>query len=295
MKLMTAGLKMMKSNMSKYIDVFTTGYEILERAGITEAKLDARLLLEYVCGTEHNTLLAHPDREVTQDEEKRYKEIIGRRAGREPVAYIIGNWDFMGLNFDVSSDVLIPEQDTEILVEEAMRYVEDGMRVLDLCTGSGCIALSLLHYTNYTNAVCTDISPKALQIAEQNARKLELSDRAEFIQTDLFPNEEIGKFDVIVSNPPYIATKVIESLAPEVKDYEPRLALDGDEDGLVFYRRIIDAVPAFLNSSGYLLLEIGYDQSDAVVSLLQDKKVYHDIQVIKDLGGNDRVVSACFY
>lgn len=265
------------------------------RAGIAEAKLDARLLLEYVCGTDHSTLLAHPDKEVTDEERDKYLSMIDRRAAHEPVAYILGTWNFMGLDFKVNSDVLIPEQDTEILVEEALRNLEDGMRVLDLCTGSGCIALSLLNYTNETRAVCTDISDKALAVAGMNAERLGLSDRTEFVRTDLFPEESVGKFDLIVSNPPYIASKVIDTLAPEVRDYEPRLALDGSEDGLVFYRRIIEETPKFLYSSGYLLLEIGYDQGQAVKEMLEDKKVYHDIQVIKDLGGNDRVVSACFY
>lgn len=281
--------------MNKYVDLYTTGLETLERAGITEAGLDARLLLECVCGTDHSTLFAHPDKEISDEDKEKYMALINRRASREPVAYILGKWGFMGLDFNVSSDVLIPEQDTEILVEEALRNLEDTMRIMDLCTGSGCIALSLLNYSNDTKAVCTDISSKALAVAKENARKLGFEDRAEFIETDLFPSEDIGKFDLIVSNPPYIASDVIETLAPEVKDYEPRLALDGAEDGLVFYRKIIDRAPDYLYSSGYLLLEIGYDQADAVVRMLEDKKVYHDIQVVKDLGGNDRVVSACFY
>ena len=281
--------------MSNYKDLYVNGIEKLERAGIAEAKLDARLLLEYVCGTDHSTLLAHPDMEVSEADTEKYLGFIDRRAQREPVAYIIGSWSFMGLDFVVNNNVLIPEQDTEILVEEAMRYLEDGMRFMDLCTGSGCIALSLLNYTNGTSAVCTDISEDALKVARENADKLGLSDRASFVKTDLFPEWDLGKFDIIVSNPPYIASKVIEELAPEVRDYEPRLALDGDEDGLVFYRRIVDRASEFLNSSGYLLMEIGYDQKDALVSMLEEKGRFHDIQVIKDLGGNDRVVSACFY
>ncbi|SFB72388.1 peptide chain release factor N(5)-glutamine methyltransferase [Butyrivibrio sp. YAB3001] len=281
--------------MNNYRDCYTTGYDKLNRAGITEAKLDARLLLEYVCGTDHSTLLTHPEREVTDEEMSRYDELIERRMNREPVAYIIGNWDFMGLNIEVCKDVLIPEQDTEILVEEAMRFCEDGMRILDLCTGSGCIALSLLNYSNDTKALCSDISEKALEVAGRNAEKLGLSDRCEFVKTDLFPEETAGKFDIIVSNPPYIATDVIETLAPEVKDFEPRLALDGDEDGLVFYRRIVKDAEKFLLSSGYLFMEIGYDQADAVVKMLEEAGCYHDIQVIKDLGGNDRVVRACFF
>ena len=285
---------MMNSNIC-YKKLYENGIEILNRAGIAEAKLDARLLLECVCGTDHSTLLAHPDREISEEENARYNEFLDRRAKREPVAYILGSWDFMGLTFKVNRDVLIPEQDTETLVEEAMIYLEDGMRVLDLCTGSGCIALSLLRYTNDTKVVATDISEKALMVAKENAENLGLTDRAEFVNTDLFPAEDMGKFDIIVSNPPYIASKVIDTLAPEVKDYEPRLALDGDEDGLVFYRRIVENAHKFLYSSGYLLLEIGFDQGQALVDMLNKQGHFHDIQVIKDYAGNDRVVRACFY
>ncbi len=280
-----------------YRSVYQNGIEMLERAGISEAKLDARLLLEYVCGTDHSTLLAHPDREVTEKELSEYESFLERRAKHEPVAYILGTWDFMGLSFKVNSDVLIPEQDTEILVEEAMRFLEDGMRFMDLCTGSGCIALSLLNYTNGTTTVCTDISDAALEVATENAANLGFSDRASFIKTDLFPEPPAdgSKFDLIVSNPPYIECEVIETLAPEVKDYEPRLALDGDADGLTFYRRIIDTAPQYLYSSGYLIMEIGYNQAEAVTQLLNEKGCYHDVEVIKDYAGNDRVVRTCYY
>lgn len=280
-----------------YRTVYQTGIEQLERAGIAEAKLDARLLLEYACGTDHSTLFAHPDREVTDKEQETYKELLGRREKREPVAYILGTWDFMGLSFKVTGDVLIPEQDSELLVEEAMRFCEDGMRVLDLCTGSGCIGLSVLKYTNYTSLVATDISAAALNIARQNAETLGLAERSTFIETDLFPEvpEKDKRYDIIVSNPPYIASSVIEELAPEVKDYEPRLALDGDEDGLTFYRRIIDNAGDYLYSSGYLIMEIGYDQARAVTELMEANGKYHEIEVIKDYGGNDRVIRACYF
>lgn len=278
-----------------YKKLYENGIEILNRAGITEAKLDARLLLEYACQTDHSVLFAHPEREISEKEYDNYIGLIERRAKREPVAYILGNWDFMGLNFKVNSNVLIPEQDTEVLVEEAMRYTEDGFKVLDLCTGSGCIALSLLNYTNDTQAVCTDISGEALDVAKENAESLRLSDRVTFVKTDLFPGEDMGKFDIIVSNPPYIATKVIDTLAPEVKDYEPRLALDGSEDGLLFYRRIVDSVHKYLFSSGYFFLEIGYDQGKALTDMLKENGHFHDIEVIRDYAGNDRVVRACFY
>jgi release factor glutamine methyltransferase len=282
---------------NSYKDTYINGIEMLERAGISEAKLDARLLLEYACGTDHSTLLAHPDREVTEKELSEYQDMLKRRSNREPVAYILGSWDFMGLSFKVNSDVLIPEQDTEILVEEAMRFLEDGMRFMDLCTGSGCIALSLLNYTNGTFALCTDISEAALNVAKENAANLGFSDRANFEKTDIFPSmpADGSKFDLIVSNPPYIESSVIETLAPEVKDYEPRLALDGDADGLTFYRRIVDTAPNYLYSSGYLIMEIGYNQAEAVTKLLNDKGCYHDIEVIKDYAGNDRVVRACYY
>ncbi|MBQ6408146.1 MAG: peptide chain release factor N(5)-glutamine methyltransferase [Butyrivibrio sp.] len=278
-----------------YKKLYENGIEILNRAGIAEAKLDARLLLEYACQTDHSVLFAHPEREISEKEYDNYIGLIERRAKREPVAYILGNWDFMGLNFKVNSNVLIPEQDTEVLVEEAMRYTEDGFKVLDLCTGSGCIALSLLNYTNDTRAVCTDISGEALDVAKENAESLRLSDRVTFVKTDLFPGEDMGKFDIIVSNPPYIATKVIDTLAPEVKDYEPRLALDGSEDGLLFYRRIVDSVHKYLFSNGYLFLEIGYDQGKALTDMLKENGHFHDIEVIRDYAGNDRVVRACFY
>ena len=282
-------------NKMKYKDCYEKGIETLERAGIAEAKLDARLLLEYLCGTDHSNLIAHPDRELSDTEEKSYEELIVRRAQREPVAYIMGAWEFMGLEFKVNSDVLIPEQDSEFLVEEVLRYCQDGMKILDLCTGSGCIGLSILNFTNDTRAVCTDISKAALNVAKENAGKLGLSERAEFIETDLFPEKMEQKADIIVSNPPYIRTDVIENLAPEVKDHEPRLALDGDADGLKFYRRIVAKAPEYLFTSGYLIMEIGYDQAGEVTALLESAGCYHDIQVIKDFSGNDRVVSACYY
>ena len=278
----------------KYLEAFENGKEKLMRAGVDEYALDARLLLEYVCKTDHSALLAHPDRELTGEEEALFDALTDRRADREPLAYILGSWDFMGITFKVNRSVLIPEQDSEFLVEEALRHCSDGMKVLDLCTGSGCIALSILRYTNDTRAYCTDISEAALTVAKENADTLGISDRCEFELTDLFPRDN-EKYDIIVSNPPYIATDVIESLAPEVKDHEPRLALDGSEDGLIFYRRIIDHAEEYLFSSGYLILEIGYDQAEAVKGLLTDNGKFHEIEVVKDFSGNDRVVKACFY
>lgn len=279
--------------MSTYKRVYDEGIEILQGAGISEAKLDGRLLLEYVCNINHSFILTHGDEEMDETKEKEYMELIQKRAERNPLAYITGSQEFMGLEFKVSEDVLIPNQDTETLVEEVLRELSDGMEIMDLCTGSGCIALSLLNFTNDTIAVATDISEKALDIARANADKIGLSERISFVQTDLFPAEE-RKFDIIVSNPPYIRTSVIEELEPEVKDHEPRLALDGDADGLTFYRRIVDKSAEFLRSSGWLMMEIGYDQG-ADVSAMMENAGYKDVEVIKDLGGNDRVVRGCLY
>lgn len=277
-----------------YKTAYQNGIDTLQRAGISEATLDTRLLLEYVCGTDRSTLYAHPDRELSAKEVKSFEELIERRADREPVAYILGYWEFMGLRFKVSPNVLIPEQDSEFLVEEALRHCEDGFKILDLCTGSGCIALGILNYTNGTTAYCTDISDEALELASENAETLGFAERITFEKTDLFPGKEM-KADLIVSNPPYISSSVIETLQPEVKDYEPRLALDGGGDGLDFYRRIAAGARDYLFSSGYLIMEIGFDQADQVKQLLLDEGCYHDIEVIKDFSGNDRVVKACFY
>ena len=284
--------------MMTYEELCRKGTEQLSAAGVTEAQLDARLLLESVCGTDHNTLLVHGDRAVSADEEEAYLKKTDARARRIPLAYITGSQEFMGLTFKVSDQVLIPNQDTETLVEEGLKLLHDGRRFMDLCTGSGCIALSLLHYTNDTTATATDISPKALEIAAQNAQQLQLEKRVRFTETDLFPEkgekEERVRADLIISNPPYIPTDVIETLAPEVKDHEPRLALDGRADGLDFYRRIIAEAPDWLFESGWLLMEIGYDQGAAVSALMKDNG-FHEVQIVQDLGGRDRVVLGCWF
>ena len=255
-----------------------------------EAQLDARLLLEHVCGTSLQTLLLDGDRSVSGPEAELYKTLIERRCTREPLAYILGKWDFMGLEFGVSSDVLIPEQDTENLVEEVMREVCDGERILDLCTGSGCILLSLLHYSNGSTGVGTDLSEDAVAAARKNACRLGLSDRSDWRTGDLFEALKPGeRFDIIVSNPPYIRRETIGELAPEVRIHEPRMALDGGEDGLDFYRRIIPDAADHLVTGGMLFLEIGYDQAEQVSALMEDAG-YYEIRTIKDYGGNDRIV-----
>lgn len=275
--------------MIKYQDCYETGWKRLLEAGIEEAALDARLLLEQICGTDRNTLLVHGDREVNEREQQAYEEAIARRSQRIPLQQITGSQEFMGLVFQVNEHVLVPRQDTEILVEEVLRELQDGMRVLDLCTGSGCILISLLHYSNRCQGVGTDISPEALEVARKNGAALLGTDKEyTFGESDLFEQVE-GCYDIIVSNPPYIRHEEIDTLMPEVRDYEPRIALDGGEDGLDFYRRIAIESPAHLNGGGRLYLEIGCDQGDAVQELLLQRG-FREVNVVQDYAGLDRVV-----
>ena len=270
--------------------------EKFQAAGIEEAKLDARLLLEYICHTDRNALLVHGDMERNAMEEQFYKMVIEKRAKRIPLQHITGEQEFMGLTFRVNENTLIPRQDTEVLVEEALRELSDGMRILDVCTGSGCILLSLMKYSNECEGIGLDISAKALEVAKENARLLNVQN-VDFVESDLFEaleNEKVnvGKdrfFDIIISNPPYIESAVIETLMPEVKDHEPMLALDGKEDGLFFYRKIVDKAPEYIRKGGKLLFEIGYNQGEAVRQLMLDKG-FTKVEVIKDFAGLDRVV-----
>lgn len=273
-----------------YRKLYETGKDRLEKAGIQEAALDARLLLEEVCRTDRNTLLVHGDRAVTEEEETQFRIFIDRRSTHEPLQQITGWQEFMGLRFSVTEDVLVPRQDTETLVEEVMRYLRDGMEILDVCTGSGCILLSLLRYSNGCRGVGCDISEKALAVAAQNAKELGIS--AQFIQSDLFESIE-GRFEYIVSNPPYIRKDMIPTLMEEVRDHEPLIALDGGEDGLDFYRKITREATEHLYSGGMLFFEIGYDQGEAV-KLLMEEEGYEEVTVSQDLAGLDRVVYGTF-
>lgn len=308
----------MKFSMS-YSELYLRGKETLLIAGIREGEIDARLLLEYVCHTDRSYLLAHGEEAVSEEQAERFHEMLKKRAEHIPLQYITNEQDFMGLQFYVNQDVLIPRQDTECLVEEVMRELQDGMSVLDVCTGSGCILISLMKYKNGLRGVATDLSEKALAVAERNSRTHEVNDRLWLVQSDLFeqgekirralqelngesisetieaPTEqdlfERQQFDFIVSNPPYIRSDVIEGLEPEVKNHEPRMALDGTEDGLYFYRRISEQAKDYMVSDGRIYFEIGYDQGQAVSDILAING-YCDIKVGQDLAGLDRVVSA---
>lgn len=272
-----------------YLNLYKEGASALKAAGIAEAELDARLLLEYVMGTDRNYLYVHGDDIVPSGKITEFRELIEKRVKRIPIQHLIGSVGFMGLDFIVNENVLIPRQDTECLVEEALIHAMDGDKILDMCTGSGCILLSIMHYKNDITGVGTDISEEALKVARENAGML----NARFIQGDLYDalsDDDKNSFDMIVSNPPYIRPDVIETLEPEVKEHEPMLALDGGADGLDFYRRITKGAKDYLKKGGRLLYEIGYDQGREV-SEIMEKNGFMDVKVIKDLAGLDRVVS----
>ena len=215
-----------------------------------------------------------------------YERVLEKRAEHVPLQYITGEQEFMGMTFHVNSNVLIPRQDTETLVEETLKVVEPNMKVLDLCTGSGCVLLSILKNAPTVTGVGSDISKQALLVAKENAKLHELD--AEWVRSNLFDNVS-DTFDVIVSNPPYIAQEEILKLMPEVSQFEPLQALDGGVDGLDFYRNITREAPNYLKENGWLLFEIGYDQGEAVRHLMHEAG-FEGVLVIKDLAGNDRVV-----
>lgn len=274
----------------EYEALYRMGTEKLKEAQIEEAALDARLLLEAVCDTDRNYLLVHGKVPVTEEQYNCYVNHIEKRSHHIPLQHILGYQEFMGLHFMVSPDVLVPRQDTETLVEEVMRFLHDGMHILDMCTGSGCILLSLLKYSNDCVGTGVDLSDKALLLAEKNAENLGIS--AEFIQSDLFENVS-GKYEIIVSNPPYIPSAVIPTLMEEVRDHDPLMALDGKEDGLYFYREIIRRAGDYLYPGGMLFFEIGCKQA-ADVSRYMEEAGYKEVTVCKDLSGLDRVVSGIF-
>ncbi|MCR4647696.1 MAG: peptide chain release factor N(5)-glutamine methyltransferase [Lachnospiraceae bacterium] len=270
-----------------YREAYEKGKSIIVSA---EPEQDTLILLEYVMGTDRNDLFLHPDREIDPASQKRFFEFIERRNTGEPVQYITGRTFFYGLEFKCRKGVLIPRFDTEILVEEVLKKVKEGSRVLDMCTGTGCIALSIKNMRKDLDVAGSDIDDTALETAMENRDNLSLD--VNFVKSNLFENIE-GKFDCLVSNPPYIERNVIKSLESTVKDFEPERALDGGEDGLDFYRKIIKDAKEYLNENAFIFFEIGYDQGKSVPDILSENG-YKDIKVIKDLNGLDRVVHAVF-
>lgn len=270
-----------------YRDWMKTAEAVLEEEQIADAAVDAWYLMEYVTGMRRTDFLLRGQEAMTEAEVKRYCELVKQRASHIPLQHLTGEQEFMGFLFRVNEHVLIPRQDTEILVEEALGHLKGGMKLLDLCTGSGCIAVSLAKLCRGLSVTASDLSSEALKVARENGRLLDAE--VSWIESDLFARIE-GTFDMIVSNPPYIRTKVIDELSEEVRLHEPYQALDGHEDGLYFYRRIIAEAGAYLNPGGLLLFEIGYDQGTEVAQLMMDYG-FEQIYVKKDLAGLDRVVA----
>ncbi|MDO4622930.1 MAG: peptide chain release factor N(5)-glutamine methyltransferase [Eubacteriales bacterium] len=265
------------------------GTELLTSRGIRDAETDAWILLEYAANISKSFYFMHMHDPMDKSDANLYYDLLKHRAAHIPVQYLTGEAFFYGNTFHVTPDVLIPRQDTEVLVEQAEDRLMPGMHILDMCTGSGCILLSLVKGHSVTGVGC-DISKAALDVAEKNRQRLGIKkSQVSWIQSDLF-DAVGGSFDMIVSNPPYIPTAVIDELDPEVKNHEPKTALDGLEDGLFYESGIAETARQYLNPNGWLLVEIGYDQGEAMKKILQNAG-YEQVQIIKDLSGNDRVAA----
>ena len=272
-------------------DVIRKGMIELKVNGIQEPNLKARLLMQHILNKPRQYLLVHDTDMLTLRQQVDYFKAIKKLKQGVPLQHITNMQEFMKLNFYVSQDVLIPRPDTEILVEEVINIAKKirAKKILDLCTGSGAIAVSLAKYIEDSQITATDISEKALRVAKLNAKNNEVEDKITFIKSDLFKEIPKEKYDIIVSNPPYIRKEEIERLDREVKK-EPHIALDGGEDGLDFYREIIHNSEEYLKFNGYLCLEIGYDQKIDVIEIIENEEKYKDTYSKKDLYGNDRIV-----
>lgn len=275
--------------MKTYKDALEYGKQRLLECEIEDAKLDAWLLLEHVSGISRSWYFVHEDEEISQECIEKYQILIEQRRKHIPLQQLTKEAYFYGMKFFVNENVLIPRQDTEVLVEQVLKLSKgkENLKLLDMCTGSGCILLTLLANLKKASGTGVDLSEKALEVAQKNSRELGIE--ASWVQSNLFDNVS-GSYDIIVSNPPYIETSVIEGLMDEVKLYEPRMALDGTEDGLFFYREITAQAEKYLNNQGILAFEIGYNQGKAVSELMKENG-YRDVQVLQDLAGLDRVVT----
>ena len=272
-------------------ELLNQGMIMLKNENIDGPKVKARMLLQFVLKKPREYLIIYDKNEVTSAQRDEYIRVVKRLIKGEPLQYIVGKQEFMKLNFLVNRDVLIPRQDTEILVQEVIDIAQKIQNpvILDLCTGSGAIAISLAKYINNSKIYASDISKDAIKVARQNAKLNGVLNNIDFIESNLFDKIKDLKFDMIVSNPPYIRTDVIDTLNNDVKN-EPRIALDGGKDGLNFYRKISENAYKFLNRQGYLCLEIGYDQKIDVINILKKQGKYVETYCKKDLCQNDRVI-----
>ena len=277
-----------------YDEALKNAYVLLEKAQVPDFRHDAELLMEYAAGVDSAHLLLNREEQMSEQVRGSFERLLERRLQREPLQYILGSWEFMGLKFKCGPECLIPRQDTELLAMTAITAVRDfrtagEVRLLDLCTGSGCVIISVKHYEERIRAFGADISSEALEAARKNAEMN--GTEVDFRLSDMFGAFEKEQFDIITANPPYIETDVIEGLNPEIRVFEPRIALDGGTDGLKHYRSIAAGALDHLVSGGRLLLEIGDTQGEAVFSLLEDSG-YAGVGIRKDLAGLDRVVTA---
>ena len=278
-------------------ELLKLGYELLKKVNIETYMIDSQLILCKVLNVDKLFIITNRGSKVEEKEIKEYVRLIKLREKKMPVKYILQNAEFMGINFFVKEGVLIPRMDTEILVEEAIEEIKGNnyKEICDVCCGSGAIGISLSNYIKEANVICYDISDIAIEVTEKNINMLGLNDRVKVYHSDLL-NEAIEKnrkFDIIVANPPYIKESVIDTLMEDVKDYEPFIALSGGEDGLFFYRKLVIQSKKLLNHGGSLIFEIGYDQKDAVMNIMEENS-FKSVTCIKDLSGNDRVVKGRF-
>lgn len=273
-------------------DIINYGKNYLSENNIDDYETIVKIIIEYVFKINKNNLILHYENEVDELAVLDYKGYLNKIVDGVPVQYITNKQEFMNLKFYVDENVLIPQPDTELLVEEVISlYKDKECEILDLCTGSGAIGVSLAKYINKSYVTISDISEKAIQIAKLNSEINQVHKKMEYYESNLFESLEKKKYDVIVSNPPYIETSTIETLDKQVK-HEPYIALDGGVDGLDFYKKIIKNAPTYLINGGMLFLEIGYNQKNSVIKLLEENKNYSNIYSKKDLGGNDRIVVA---
>ena len=285
--------------MQTFHELLTQGTQLLMNAGIEEARLDAWLLLEYTADISRAWYYAHPEAEVNEEIVSEYLSLCQKRAEHIPLQHLTHQACFMGYDFYVDERVLVPRQDTEVLAEEALHQLRNmrNPRILDMCTGSGCLLLSLLMEIPDAIGVGVDISEAALAVAERNRKNLELEKRAVLVQSDTFSGDYFQKnsgnisleYDMLISNPPYIPTEDIGKLMEEVRFHDPVLALDGREDGLYFYRRITEQAGKYLKPGGWLMYEIGCEQGADVSAIMQGEG-FTEVAVKKDLAGLDRVV-----
>jgi len=278
----------------KIKQLITYGKNLLQENDIEDNNIISKILAQYILKIEKEELIIYEDKEISEEEKTRYYLALIEIIEGMPIQYITNKQEFMKLEFYVDENVLIPQPDTEVLVEEVIdiaKSLDKNVEILDMCTGSGCIGISIAKYVENANIIMSDISKEALKIAKKNyENNIDRKETDQFIQSNMFENID-KKFDIIVSNPPYIETKTIENLSEEVKK-EPHIALDGGQDGLDFYRILVSESYKYLNDDGYLCMEIGYNQKEAVINLIKQNGNYEEVYSKKDLSGNDRIIIA---